>query len=98
MEQSHKVLSDRPEPPGWLKRDETLDAVYRNNIAVPGIFLFWYAGVQLFKQIGRLIWIAGWNLRRRRLRQPRQPSIQRQGSAVALKPGAARKWRDGSQP
>lgn len=97
MEGKHKVVEDRPEPPGWLKLDETLDAVYRNNIAVPGIFLFWYAGVQLFKQIGRLIWIAGWKLRRRRLRQPPRQSVQGRASAVALKPGAARKWRDGSQ-
>lgn len=70
MDADYRVKSDRPEPPGWLKRDDLMESVYANSRVVPGgIFLFWYALVLLFKQIGRLIWTAGWELKRRRQRR-----------------------------
>lgn len=70
-EAQFRVSKERPEPPGWLKRDETMDAVYANSRYLPlGIFVFWYLGVLLCKQIGRLIWIAGWELKRRRRVRP----------------------------
>jgi hypothetical protein len=70
------VKSEKAEPPGWTKRDELMDAVFANNRYVPGgVFVVWYLFVLLFKQAWRLIWIAGWELKRKRLRSRSTDSV-----------------------
>lgn len=61
---------EKPEPPGWSKRDDVMEAVFSNNRRVPmAFFLGWYGCVQVANQIRRLIWIAGWERKRRRLQR-----------------------------
>ena len=71
-----KVKQERPEPPGWRSRDEIMDAVWQNNRYTPaGLFMLWYGCVLLSNQVRRLIWIAAWELRRKRLqRSPASPA------------------------
>lgn len=95
MKDTHRVKETRPEPPGWLSRDETMDQVYARNWFVPLLFFcVWYVVVLLFKQIGRTIWIARWHWSRRRW-LARFPAADR-GRAVAEAPALEEAAR--SQP
>ena len=62
------VIHQREEPKSY--RDEVLDDIYRRSIILPGFFVFWYAGVFVWKMIVHYVFIAGWKAARRRLRSP----------------------------